>query len=355
MTPKPKSLLVSITQDCNLRCIHCSTKAGEHSADELTLEEIIELVLRPCIQLGTEQVTISGGEPLLPRRKEVCLALLEYCSQQLKVDTILDTNGTLVTDRVALKILETGLSSAWVPLYGVYPNSHDMITQVQGSFQQAVEGLKALVRNGVDTGVIIVPMRETLDEQALIISLVRKLGVSKMVLFRLTPAGRAIENWGRMKLTPEQTQALAAKLKATAEMEGIVLWAGGFNTKQAFPSLAMVSEDEVICGSYQSCGAGADKMYVNSLGNVFPCTALESEFAMAGNVHKNSIQEIWNKSSVFQLMRYFHVYPPFPCNACNRWSSCGGDCRAQVFGILGNLTLPNPECPRVIGAKSCER
>ncbi len=60
----PSAVVWEITFACNMRCIHCGTSAGKRRPDELTTEEALNLI-DELAELGSEAITISGGEPLL--------------------------------------------------------------------------------------------------------------------------------------------------------------------------------------------------------------------------------------------------------------------------------------------------
>src|SRR5512137_190517 len=52
------------THKCNFRCPHCGTAAAEAKANELTTEEILN-VLDQLAALGTQVLSLTGGEAIL--------------------------------------------------------------------------------------------------------------------------------------------------------------------------------------------------------------------------------------------------------------------------------------------------
>ncbi|MFX1511492.1 MAG: radical SAM protein, partial [Promethearchaeota archaeon] len=52
------------TLQCNLRCSHCGSSAGQARQDELTTDECFRLC-EELAQLGCKEVAIMGGEPFL--------------------------------------------------------------------------------------------------------------------------------------------------------------------------------------------------------------------------------------------------------------------------------------------------
>lgn len=76
---------------CNLSCSYCDTQWANKSdvvVEELTLDEIVEYVERMAI----ENVTITGGEPLLQKNlMALCKTLIEGCQVRIEIET----NGSI--------------------------------------------------------------------------------------------------------------------------------------------------------------------------------------------------------------------------------------------------------------------
>jgi len=328
-------------------------RAGESEPGEMEFEEFKTLVLDPSISLSIENVAIIGGEPFM--KSDLLLKVVKYCkSKGLKV--FIGTNGTLITENIASELKRMGVDSIWITIYGVKEKTHEFITQTPSSFKKMLRGLKILSETGINIGIQLVPMKPTWREQPLIVDLVKRYGVEKIEIFRVAPVGRAIDNWGKLLLTKEETHKLEEELIAKVKETEMIIAPAGFATMQTFPRLSKFNEEEVICGSYVSCTAGIRKFYVTAVGNVYPCAALENPYCLAGNIKKNNLINIWCKSPIFQLLRYYLNNPPPPCNTCKKFNICNGDCRSQVFFLTGLLTVPTPECPKVkSGGKKYEK
>src|SRR5258706_9153786 len=62
----PVHVVWEITLACNLKCMHCGSRAGKARPSELTTEEGIDVV-RQLPRLRVREVTVIGGEAFLPR------------------------------------------------------------------------------------------------------------------------------------------------------------------------------------------------------------------------------------------------------------------------------------------------
>lgn len=91
----PISISIEVTKGCNLLCDHCSVKAGKKRDNELTFDEIKDLV-NQIKDMEIFSLFISGGECFL--RKEI-LDILNYIDQK-DIDCFVQTNGLLLTEDI---------------------------------------------------------------------------------------------------------------------------------------------------------------------------------------------------------------------------------------------------------------
>ena len=89
---------------------------------------------------GRSKLQISGGEPLL---YEAIFELLEYAVKHNMLPGIC-TNGTLVTEDIARKLMRLGLSNINISLNGTEP-IHDRIRGA-GAFRKTDQAIKKLLR-----------------------------------------------------------------------------------------------------------------------------------------------------------------------------------------------------------------
>jgi MoaA/NifB/PqqE/SkfB family radical SAM enzyme len=60
----PVHVVWEITLACNLKCVHCGSRAGRRRPRELTTAECIE-VIDQLARLGTREISLIGGEAFL--------------------------------------------------------------------------------------------------------------------------------------------------------------------------------------------------------------------------------------------------------------------------------------------------
>jgi cyclic pyranopterin phosphate synthase len=120
-----RSLRVSVTDRCNLRCVYCMPAAGitwYERSELLTFEEIVRVV-RPLAARGVREIRLTGGEPLV-RRDLARLAGMLSALPGVE-DLALTTNGLLLEEQAE------GLVRAGVRRFNVHIDSLDPETYVK--------------------------------------------------------------------------------------------------------------------------------------------------------------------------------------------------------------------------------
>ncbi len=151
-----RSLRVSVTDRCNLRCQYCMPEPEYiwlPREDILSFEEISALV-DVFVDEGVDRVRITGGEPLLRRD---LYALVESLAQKPLNDLALTTNGLLLA-RHARTLRAAGLHRVTVSLDTLRADRFRALTG-SGDLAAVLEGIQAAAEAGfsplkIDTVVI---------------------------------------------------------------------------------------------------------------------------------------------------------------------------------------------------------
>ncbi|MBE9593614.1 MAG: radical SAM protein, partial [Proteobacteria bacterium] len=137
-----------------LRCIMCSVwRAGERGNNpdfynELSTDRIFSL-LGELKKLGTKRLHFSGGEPLL--RKDLFEIMIH--AKELDMSLVINTNGTLISRRIAEKLVDSGVQEVIISIDSANPEIHDEIRGRKGAWRKAIEGMTNLdiVRKELDS------------------------------------------------------------------------------------------------------------------------------------------------------------------------------------------------------------
>jgi GTP 3',8-cyclase len=141
-----RSLRVSVTDRCNLRCRYCMPEEEYvwlKREDILSFEEISELV-GIFTELGVEKVRLTGGEPLLRRDLGQLVRLLAR-NRRVR-DLALTTNGILLAAQ-ASSLREAGLERVTVSLDTLRPERFRLMAR-RDLHGQIMEGIAEARRAG---------------------------------------------------------------------------------------------------------------------------------------------------------------------------------------------------------------
>lgn len=142
-----KSLRVSVTDRCNLRCTYClpeDSKDFGHSKDYLSFDDIVRLVQASC-RLGVDRVRITGGEPLL--RPNVTELVARLKRETAVRDLAMTTNGILLA-RHANELAQAGLDRLTVSADSLSPERFEKITR-WGALNDVWEGVRKAAEAGL--------------------------------------------------------------------------------------------------------------------------------------------------------------------------------------------------------------
>ncbi len=142
-----RSLRLSVTDRCNLRCSYCMPEeeyAWLPRETILTFEEMVTLT-RLFTELGVDRVRLTGGEPLLRRDLPTLIQMLRE-NPRIK-DLALTTNGILLADQAA-DLSKAGLHRFTVSLDTLKPDRFRTLTR-RDSHDKVLEGIDAVRRMGL--------------------------------------------------------------------------------------------------------------------------------------------------------------------------------------------------------------
>ena len=135
------NLRVSLTPKCNLSCIYCHKEGEKSPQDQMSAEEIAE-ILRVATKFEIRSVKFTGGEPLL---RPDLLKIVQ--SVPAGMESSLTTNGTLLAD-LAGRLKGAGLKRVNVSLDSLNPETYHKITGTD-MLSDVLDGINAALDVGL--------------------------------------------------------------------------------------------------------------------------------------------------------------------------------------------------------------
>ncbi|MEU4225873.1 StsB family radical SAM/SPASM domain sactipeptide maturase [Nonomuraea sp. NPDC026600] len=305
--PPLRMAYYAITDGCNLRCPYCYASSEKCLPGELNTEESLSLVSQ-IADFGASTVVFTGGEPML--RKDL-FQIVEHANQSGLRSNII-TNATMIrTPAMARRFAEL-FNAVTVSVDGGTAETHDR-TRGEGSFAKTHRALRLLNDVGVTPMINHIVTSENVEELENFASFMEGIEVDSIRLMYHNNLGRGESDeydfgW--------EDHLRIQQLTWTSPVAGKLL-PDGPKTLQ-------------LCSVKANCGMGGNEIYINSLGDVYPCKLVTGRSHLAGNVRRQPLAEIFG-SPVLYDMRTSSVFGGdyhADCARCYIKSSCGGGCRA---------------------------
>ncbi len=140
----PMTVMIALTYRCQCGCVHCSASELSNEKPELSTQEI-KNIIAAARGLGVPKIGFTGGEPLL----RADLPELVACAAGHGLSVSIDTNGILLSEKMAAILKEAGISNINVSLDSADPKRHDRLRKREGCFEAALEGVKSCAALGI--------------------------------------------------------------------------------------------------------------------------------------------------------------------------------------------------------------
>ena len=273
------SALIELTYRCNLDCFFCYNDL-ELRGTPLTTEQYFK-ILQDLKAHNVLEVALSGGEPLA----HPDFFAIGRKANELGFVIRLKSNGHALRGRLAQRVLdEVDPYLVEISLHGANAVTHDAQTRVKGSFDRLMGNLPELLDMGFNLKLMTTLTSLNENEIAEIYAIADRLGLTLDVDPMVTPR----DNGSR-----EPLAVLASK-------DGQVRFAALFKARQQSESSEQVKSSSSPVRDQKHCGTGSTSITIDPFGNVYPCVQWRKP---AGNLHHQSIQEIWTGSSQLEEIR----------------------------------------------------
>jgi sulfatase maturation enzyme AslB (radical SAM superfamily) len=148
-------VFIETTSQCNLRCKHCYLSAADSLENELTTNEIIDIVH----QLSSPAVVaLSGGEPLM--RDDTISLLQQFAHEGYRCSLL--TNATLITPDIASEIKKAKRATVQISLESFDKDVHESI-RGKNTFDLTMEGIHNLLHASCRLRLSFTPTKLNID------------------------------------------------------------------------------------------------------------------------------------------------------------------------------------------------
>jgi len=334
---KLQILAINLTRRCNLACEHCYLDAEElstPSANELTTDEVNNLLDQVATHNDESMVVLTGGEPLIRTDLET------ICShgKQLGLMIVIGSNATLLTERRVKSLKEAGAMGIGISVDSMDAELHDSFRGQPGSWKKTMAGIEHCRKHQFNFQIHFTITDTNYHEIENIIQFSQMVGARVVNFFFIICTGRA------------ESVNNISQVNYDASLRHII------NCQQRYPDLiirprcapyykriAWQMDPDSTLNSISGqegdgCIAGIHYCRVTPDGELTPCPYIEKS---VGNIKLQNFQKLWNNADDFKLLRSPELTGK--CGACEFKKLCGG-CRARPVAAGHGIMDEDSSC-----------
>ncbi len=303
----PISMHWDLIWRCNHNCIHCYLTKRQQPL--LSLDESLR-VLDQLAEVGCFSLLFSGGEPFL--RTEI-LEILQGARERA-FDFRINSNGTLINERIADALQELGPSRVSLSLYAAEAEIHDAVTQTPGSYALTLAAAQRLLKRGIRVHLKTPLMSINRLAYPGVEALAQSLGASWELDAHLLPDDS--DDFSLCELGAQEEERLLAVMKILEPRRA-----------EIYPGLKLPKQPE----DRRVCSAGNSSGYISPEGLLSPCINWRLPL---GSLREQEFSSIWYGSSEAARLRALRRRDfQEECGECSfkdQCSYCPGLSRAQT-------------------------
>ncbi|OHX10820.1 GDL motif peptide-associated radical SAM/SPASM maturase [Chromobacterium sphagni] len=335
----PVHVVWEITLACDLKCLHCGSRAGHRRPSELNTAECLQ-VIDSLAALGTREITLIGGEAYLRKDWTQLIRAIRdhgmYCAVQ--------TGGRNLNAARLQQAVDAGLNGVGVSLDGL-PPLHDKVRNVPGSFDKAVDALRRAKAAGLAVSVNTQIGAATMPDLPELMDRIIELGATHWQIQLTVAMGNAVDN-DQLLLQPYQLldlMPLLARLYKEGLERGLLMNVGNnIGYYGPYEHIWRGFGDERV--HWAGCAAGQTVMALEADGTVKGCPSLATVGFSGGNVRDMTLDDIWHHSEGMHFGRLRSVEDLWGyCRTCYYNDVCRGGCTWTSHSLLGKPGN-NPYC-----------
>ncbi len=323
-----------LTLACNLRCKHCGSSAGKCRENEISLAKSLS-ICNELKELGTKEVTLIGGEPLISNKWFPIAKKLNKLG--IRVNFV--SNGTIINENIISKLKEANINNLGISIEGS-EKTNDLI-RGKGTYKKIINTIKILQKNNIKVSIATTISRFNFSDLDKIYKEILKLGMEVWQIQLAMPVGRMHESFMLEKKNLRKLVKFIIKVRDGGETRIYpgcnVGYFGGLEERYR------IQKEEGTLSFWTGCYSGIFEMGIMSNGSIKGCLAMKDDF-IEGNLQKQSLKEIWESKDAFSYNRKFRKSKlKGYCSKCQYGEICRGGCPIISEALTGS-TNNDPYC-----------
>lgn len=329
-TMHPNSLVLMITQDCNLRCKYCYGEDGVYSHKGMMSRDTAKKAIDYFIEQSngeTKSICFFGGEPLL--NFNLIRELVTYSKEleiknNISIGFSMTTNATLLNEEIERYIKENKIGLT------VSIDGDEKVQNKNRYFANKVGCYKKVVKNTemLRAANLLVARATVTTENIDILHSVEHLISLGFKKISWATAQNLMSEKDFMLYTKKQN-------KIIAKVEELI-HVGDFKEAKKYGNVVkLLKRVDTDALRTKACGCGTNMIAVNIEGSIYPCHRFVGNESMRlGSI----FDETCEKNDTF--FEDVCVKSFDKCQTCFSRNLCTGGCVNENFESTGDLRIP---------------
>ncbi len=336
----PRHVVWELTLACDLKCLHCGSRAGMRRADELDINQCLDLV-REMADLGIREVTLIGGEAYM--RRDWAQIATEI--RRLGMGCSMTTGARSFDARRLAQAVDAGIQVIGVSIDGL-ESTHDALRGVPGSWRRAVEASEWIAAS---------PIRLATNTQINALSAPELAGVARLMedvgsaswQVQLTVAMGQAADRPDLLLQPDDLLEIFPLLvwikEGILDPAGIALVMGN-NVGYFSPFESALRYGGVHGIHWAGCSAGAQVLGIEADGKIKGCPSLATRDFTGGLAGTRPLADIVAQApEITHFAKRSRADLTGFCAGCRYGEICRAGCSWTAHSLFGR-TGDNPYC-----------
>ena len=317
-----------LSENCNLKCLHCYQE--NHKPIQLEFDKLVIIYKQFKDLLNKKKmkghINITGGEPLCNPYLFKLLDLIKENSDLITFSIL--TNGTLINEKISKRIKSYNPLYVQVSLEGG-KKTNDYI-RGKGTYKKVAEGIVNLRKENIFTSISFTATSLNYKEFPKVVRYASKYGVNNVWSDRFIPLGDSDKS---LALNYEQTREYLEIMNK--ERNKLKKVKNSNTTISMYRALQFQMTNDFAYG----CTAGDTLLTVMENGDLVPCRRMPITI---GNLFDRNMYDLYINSDVLKDLREKKI--PDECINCEHSEVCHGGLKCLTYAMYKDLNHKDYGC-----------
>jgi len=326
----------SVTGRCNYKCKHCYMWACENKYDELSHEEVMEIV-KQLAECGIRRISLTGGEALL--RNDIFEIIDALIANDIVITTVY-SNGHLVNESTLSEFEKRGIYPEFNMSYDGTEGWHGWLRGVPEADNAIDRAFRLCREHGFPTGAEMCIHKKNKHTLRDSVNYLASVGCKSLKVNPIADVGAWKDNGYGESINMKELFDLYLNYIPEYYEDGkplTIMLGGFFYASPNFDNYQIpMNKIEMDLDKFCVCGHARNHLYISPDGRALPCMSLtgmkiQEKYPL---ILEHGLRECLTESAYLELITKKAreiVNHNEQCNNCEYVNRCCGGCRASAL------------------------